>query len=70
MDSNLQELIELAREYKMTPAEQASQIRSFTYGNTHLENDDITREEVEKIVTSLIGLEMETKGANPIAVGT
>ena len=57
MNNNLQELIELARSYKMTTDEQVSQIRSFTYGNTHLENEDITREEVDKIVTTLIGEE-------------
>ena len=57
MNTNLQELIELARSYKMTADEQVSQIRSFTYGNTHLENEDITREEVDRIVTTLIRAE-------------
>ena len=57
MNNNIQELIELARSYNMTAAEQISQIRSFTYGNIHLENEDITREEVAKIVNALMGKE-------------
>jgi hypothetical protein len=53
MDPNLQKLIDLAREHKITPEEHKAQVRSFTYGNTHLENESITREEVDATVTSL-----------------
>jgi hypothetical protein len=42
----------------ITPAEQEAQVRSFTYGNTHLENSSITREEVDRVVTSLKGADM------------
>lgn len=52
MDQKLERLIELARKHKITPSEQEAQIRSFTYGNTHLENDAITREDVDKAVSS------------------
>ncbi len=44
----LSELIEWARGVKMTPDQAAEQRRSFVYGNCKIENDDITREMVEK----------------------
>lgn len=50
---DLERLIELARKHKITPAEQDAQIRSFTFGNTHLENSSITRADVDKTVSSL-----------------
>jgi len=53
MDQNLERLIELAKRHKISPAEHEAQIRSFTYGNTHLENNTITHADVEKAVTSL-----------------
>jgi hypothetical protein len=53
MDQNLQKLIDLARKHKITPEEHQAQVRSFTYGNTHLENASITREEVDTAVDSL-----------------
>jgi len=55
---HLERLIELARQHKITPAEQDAQIRSFTYGNTHLENSSITRADVDKAVASLKGDEL------------
>jgi hypothetical protein len=57
MDSKLQRLIEIARKHKITPAEHDAQVRSFTFGNTHLENASITREDVSKTVDSLKGVE-------------
>ena len=53
MDKNLQQLIECARHHQITPEEHEAQVRSFTYGNTHLENETITREDVDKAVSSL-----------------
>jgi DNA repair ATPase RecN len=53
MDQNLQKLIELARKHKITPEEHQAQVRSFTYGNTHLENSSITREDVDTAVKNL-----------------
>jgi hypothetical protein len=65
MDKNsLQELIDLARKHKITPSEQAAQVRSFTYGNTHLENDTITREDVDKAVSALNQSELPWEAAN------
>jgi hypothetical protein len=44
MTKELQELIEKSRKIEMTPEQAAAQRRSFAYGNTHIENDRITRE--------------------------
>jgi hypothetical protein len=53
MPTDLELLIELARKHQMTAAECDAQIRSFAYGNTHFENESITREDVDRAVTSL-----------------
>jgi hypothetical protein len=45
---NLDQLIERARKHKMTGEEREAQIRSFAYGNTHMENDKITREDIDR----------------------
>jgi hypothetical protein len=44
MTKELEELIERARKIEMTPEQAAEQRRSFAYGNTHIENERITRE--------------------------
>ena len=46
MTNDLKELVERARQIEMTPAQLSEQRRSFAYGNTHIENSDITREMV------------------------
>jgi hypothetical protein len=46
MTKELQELIDRARKIEMTPDQLRDQRRSFAYGNTHIENDRITREMV------------------------
>jgi hypothetical protein len=48
MTDALEELLEDARKAKPTPEEQEQQRRSFVYGNTHLENEQITREMVDR----------------------
>jgi hypothetical protein len=53
MPTDLELLIELARKHEMTADERDAQVRSFTYGNTHFENESITREDVDRAVTSL-----------------
>ena len=50
---DLQHLIDLAKQHKITEQERDAQIRSFTYGNTHLENASITRADVDKAVDAL-----------------
>jgi hypothetical protein len=46
MTQELEKLVERAREIEMTPAQLRQQRQSFVYGNTHIENDRITREMV------------------------
>ena len=53
MSNSLQTLIEIARLHRMTAEERDAQVRSFTYGNTHFENESITREDVDKAVDTL-----------------
>jgi len=54
MPTKLEQLIEMARKHQMTDAERDAQLRSFAYGNTHFENSNITREDVDRAVDSLI----------------
>jgi len=53
MTKDLQELIERARKIEMTPEQVVEQRRSFAYGNTHIENDRITREMVAELDAQL-----------------
>jgi len=53
MSSSVMELIELARRHEITDEEHDAQIRSFTYGNTHFENESITRADVDRVVDTL-----------------
>jgi hypothetical protein len=49
MTKELQVLVERARTIEMTPEQLREQRQSFVYGNTHIENDDITREMVAEV---------------------
>ena len=49
MDSNLSRLVELARGVRMSEAQRVEQRNSFVYGNTKIENTEVTREMVEAI---------------------
>lgn len=49
MSRELEELIAKARGREMTPEEAREQRRSFVYGNTHIENERITRQLVNEI---------------------
>jgi hypothetical protein len=53
MTKDLQELIERARKIEMTGDQLGEQRRSFAYGNTHIENERITREMVADIDAQL-----------------
>jgi hypothetical protein len=46
MTEELMELVERVKNIEMTPAQLQEQRRSFAYGNTHIENERITREMV------------------------
>jgi hypothetical protein len=49
MTKELQILVERARAIEMTPSQLREQRQSFVYGNTHIENEDITREMVAEV---------------------
>lgn len=57
MTKDLELLVEKARRIEMTPAQLREQRRSFAYGNTHIENERITREMVNDLDSKL-----ESKG--------
>ena len=46
MTKHLEDLLEAAKKVVPTPEEKEQQRRSFAYGNTHIENERITREMV------------------------
>lgn len=46
MSEHLNQLMEAARDRKMSGEEKEAQRRSFAYGNAHIENDRVTREMV------------------------
>lgn len=52
-DTDLDKLIEAARGIKMTKAQREAQRRSFAYGNTHFENELITRETIDRAADRL-----------------
>lgn len=49
MGKELEELIDRTRKIEMTPAQLREQRRSFAYGNTHIENERVTREMVAEL---------------------
>jgi hypothetical protein len=53
MTTTLEDLITAARRTTMTPQQQEAQRRSFAYGNTNIENDDITRDVIDEAARSL-----------------
>ena len=55
MTKELEELIERSRKIEMTPDQAAAQRRSFAYGNTHIENERITRELIEDVDRKIAG---------------
>ena len=48
MTDSLKKLLEAAKTAKPTPEQWEQQRRSFVYGNTHFENELITREMVDR----------------------
>ena len=55
MTTTLQSLIEAARQTKMTAEQRETQRQSFAFGNTHFENDEISRETVRRASELLRG---------------
>ncbi|MBS0532269.1 MAG: hypothetical protein JSS22_23150 [Proteobacteria bacterium] len=48
MTDSLQKLLDAAKTAKVPPEHREQQRRSFVYGNTHFENELITREMVDR----------------------
>lgn len=57
MNDDLSKLIEKARQVTITPEAEREHRRSFVYGNTHIENERITRKLVDEV-----DAEIETAG--------
>jgi hypothetical protein len=53
MPNSLSRLIELAKSVKISEAQREEQRRSFVYGNTAVENAEITREMVNRQAEAL-----------------
>lgn len=51
--SDLTRLVQAARSVKMTAADRERQRRSFAYGNTHAENEKITRTTIDNAAERL-----------------
>ena len=56
-NDKLNELLEIAKTVSMTSQEQERQRRSFAYGNTKIENKDITPEAIESAASALAASE-------------
>lgn len=48
MTRSISKLVELAKGVRPTPAQQEEQRRSFAYGNTRFENENVTREIIDR----------------------
>tara|TARA_R110002096_G_scaffold78557_1_gene184869 strand:- start:2908 stop:3084 length:177 start_codon:yes stop_codon:yes gene_type:complete len=48
MTDQLKQMLERARRVEMSEQDQEAQRRSFAYGNANIENEDVTREIVDK----------------------
>jgi hypothetical protein len=53
MNESLKKLLEAAKRVPQTPSDHEIQRRSFAYGNTHFENEIITREMVDRIANEM-----------------
>lgn len=53
MSNDLEQLIEAARGRVFSADEREAQRRSFAYGNTHIENERVTREMVDEQAEAL-----------------
>jgi hypothetical protein len=53
MSDYLQQLVEAARHLPFSEDEREAQRRSFAYGNTHIENERVTREMVDEQAEAL-----------------
>ncbi|MBB5043254.1 hypothetical protein [Shinella fusca] len=66
MNEPLRTLIEAARKAPRTKSDLEVQRRSFAYGNTHFENEKITREMVNRIADEMPFAENVNLNANRV----
>ena len=59
MSNELQALLKRARNITMTTEEREQQRRSFAYGNTHIENDRVTKATIDMAAQALAEEESE-----------
>ena len=50
---DLDRLLDAAKKFKMTEAQQEEQRRSFAYGNANLEDEHVTRDHVDQAAAEL-----------------
>jgi hypothetical protein len=65
MNQALKVLIEASRKGDMSNAEREAQRRSFAFGNTHFENELITREMVDEAAEQLAAREADAGSQAP-----
>lgn len=61
MSEKIQKLIEMAKAARPSAEQSERQRRSFAYGNTHFENERITRETVDRAAEKLVAESHESK---------
>lgn len=54
MSDELKKLLDRARKTPLTPSEAEAQRRSFAFGNTHFENEEISRATVDRAAEALV----------------
>ncbi|MBK1667715.1 hypothetical protein CKO28_06660 [Rhodovibrio sodomensis] len=59
MTNRLRALVEKGRSVRMTDEDREEQRRTFAYGNTHIENERITRVENERITRATVDAQAE-----------
>lgn len=59
---DLAALIEAAKRIPVTSEDKEKQRRSFAYGNTHFENDRITREMIDEQAAKLTDPSLDVRG--------
>jgi len=52
-ETELQQLLDAAKNLEITPEQKEEQRRSFAFGNTNIENPRVTRETVDKEAEAL-----------------
>ncbi len=62
MSTDLDKLLERARGLPVSEEDRERQRRSFAYGNTHIENERITRKSIDEAAEALVKAASKTPG--------